>query len=147
MTDTPPDLPARLSSTPAAQAPTPLSFGPFPSQIATGIAVQASLHVGPLPPAREFADYEAAYPGAAAWILSEAAKASEHGRAVELTAAKIQARDALLHRALPFALVAILIGASAVMAIYASKVLGGLAFFGTLAGVVTVYLRGNPPPR
>ena len=55
---------------------------------------------------------------------------------------RYQARDALLHRILPFLLVALLLIISAILAIFASPYLGGAAFFGTLAGVVGVYLKG-----
>ncbi len=61
---------------------------------------------------------------------------------MEQRALRYQARDALLHRVLPFALVATLLAISALMAIFANAYVGGAAFVTTLAGVVTVYLKG-----
>jgi energy-coupling factor transporter transmembrane protein EcfT len=61
---------------------------------------------------------------------------------MEQTALRYQARDALLHRIFPFCLVAMLLVISALMAIFANAYVGGAAFATTLAGVVTVYLRG-----
>jgi uncharacterized membrane protein len=99
-------------------------------------------HQGPLPPPQHLAGYEQAHPGAAAWILREAEASAAHTRDMERLAIRYQARDAFLERLLPFSLVAILLIISAIMA-YANAVLGGVAFVGTLAGVVTVYLKGS----
>ncbi len=52
-------------------------------------------------------------------------------------------RDALLHRILPFILVATLLVISAILGVFANAVLGGVAFFSTLAGVVIVYLNAT----
>ena len=107
--------------------------------------LQFSTHVGPLPPPQQLAAYEDAHPGAAAWILAQAHANAEHVRDMDRRMLQVRARDGLLHRALPFLPVGLLLIVSGVMAVFASKVLGGAAFFATLAGVVTVYLRGSQP--
>jgi uncharacterized membrane protein len=112
----------------------PVAFGP-------AMQVQISTHQGPIPPPQVLAAYEQAHPGAAAWVLKEAETAATHVREMERLAIRYQARDAALHRILPFFLVALLLIISAVMAIFASAVLGGVAFIGTLASVVIVYLK------
>jgi uncharacterized membrane protein len=108
--------------------------------------VQISAHQGPLPPPQILAAYEQAHAGAAAWVLKEAEASAAHVREMERRAIRYQARDALLHRILPFLLVALLLTISAVLAVFASAILGGVAFIGTLAGVVTVYLKGALGP-
>lgn len=60
---------------------------------------------------------------------------------MERQALHYQARDALLHRVLPFILVALLLMISAVLAIWANVYLGGIAFVSTLTSVVIVYLK------
>jgi uncharacterized membrane protein len=112
-------------------------FAPSPA-----LQLQISSHQGPLPPAQELAALEAAHPGAAAWVLEEAKTAAAHVRAMEARVLRYQARDALLRRALPFCLVAMLLAISALMAVFANAYVGGAAFVTTLAGVVTVYLKG-----
>jgi len=87
--------------------------------------------------------YEQVHPGAAAWILREAEASAAHVREMEKRTLKYQARDALLHRVLPFSLVAILLISSTFMAIFANVGRGGIAFFGTLASLVTVFLKGG----
>lgn len=105
--------------------------------------LQISAHQGPLPPPQILAGYEQAHPGAAAWVLREAETAASHVRDMEQMAIRYQARDALLQRTLPFALVALLLLVSTALAIFANVILGGIAFGSTLAGVVTVYLQGT----
>lgn len=111
----------------------PVAFAPLQS---------ISLHQGPLPPPQVLDGYEKVHPGSAAWILQEAQTSAEHVRRMEARGVEIQARDLLLHRVLPFALVTGFLIASVILAIFASPVLGGIAFFTTLGSVVTVYLRG-----
>lgn len=89
--------------------------------------------------------YDAAHPGAATWILKEAEANAQHVRDMERRAIRDQSRDNLLHRLLPFLLVFVLIVASVILAVFANKVLGGVAFFGTLASVVIAYLKGSQP--
>jgi uncharacterized membrane protein len=125
----------------------------MPTVFGAGLQVQISSHQGPLPPAQELAALEAVHPGAVAWVLDEAKDAATHVRDMEWEASRYQGRDALLHRILPFLLVALLLIISAVLAIFANPFLGGAAFFGTLASVVVVYLRAamggekKPPPE
>lgn len=133
-----PGGPADSSSYPR-QPPLPLRLAPT----VAATSVQISAHAGPLPPPQQFAAYEDVHPGAAAWILAQAEANAAHAREMDRRMLAFQARDGLLHRVLPFALVALLVAVSGVMAVFASKVLGGAAFFATLAGVVTVYLRGG----
>jgi uncharacterized membrane protein len=105
--------------------------------------VQVTTHQGLLPPPQILGGYEQVHQGAAAWILREAEASAAHVREMERRVLEYQARDALLHRALPFFLVAILLVASTFMAIFANVYMGGIAFFSTLASVVTVYLKGS----
>ncbi len=74
--------------------------------------------------------------------MKEAEASAAHTREMERLALRYQARDAFLQRVLPFSMVALLLIISAIMA-YANAVLGGIAFVGTLASVVTVYLKGS----
>jgi len=115
----------------------------FPAGFTPSMQGQFSSYQGPLPAPQKIADYEKAHPGAAAWILSEAGTSATHTRDMERLALRYQARDALLHRVLPFLLVALLLILSAALGIFANIYLGGAAFFGTLASVVTVYLKGS----
>jgi uncharacterized membrane protein len=131
-------VPNEQSETPPGQFTLP----GIPVSFASAMQVQISAHQGPLPPPQVLAAYEQAHPGAAAWVLREAEASAAHVREMERRVLRYQARDALLHRILPFALVALLLTISAILAIFASPVLGGAAFFGTLAGVVGIYLKG-----
>jgi uncharacterized membrane protein len=132
-----PGSPGAVSSNPAGVPQQPS----LPLGLPFGVQIQLSSHVGPLPPAQQLVEYEGAHKGAIDWILTEAKTGAEHVRQMESRAIRYQGRDAMLHRVLPFALVAILVLASTAMA-FASPILGGLTFFGTLAAVVTVYLKG-----
>jgi uncharacterized membrane protein len=105
--------------------------------------VQISTHQGPLPPPQILAAYELVHPGSAAWVLKEAEAEAAHVRNMEHLALSYQARDALLHRILPFTLVATLLIISAILGVFANAVLGGVAFLSTLAGVVIIYLNAT----
>lgn len=129
------------SETPPAQFTLPGIPG-LATTFASAVQVQISAHQGPLPPPQVLAAYEQAHPGAAAWVLREAEASAAHVREMERRAIRYQARDALLHRILPFALVALLLIISAALAIFANAIIGGIAFFSTLASVVIVYLKG-----
>jgi uncharacterized membrane protein len=118
----------------------PVELTPQPAVLQT--ALQLQIHQGPLPPAQELKALEAVHPGATAWLLEEAKISSAHVRAMEAQVLRYKARDALLHRVLPFCLVAMLLAISALMAIFANAYVGGFAFVSTLAGVVTAYLKG-----
>jgi hypothetical protein len=79
-------------------------------------------------------------------VLDQAAADAAHIREMEKLAISIQGRDAFLHRILPFALVAGLVAASVLISIFASVYLGAAVFgFTSIAGVVTVYLKGVFP--
>jgi hypothetical protein len=61
-------------------------------------ALNIQAQQGPLPPPDQLAAYEAASPGAAKWILDQAAMNSDHVRTVELQAIASQRRDLFLRR-------------------------------------------------
>jgi len=113
------------------------------------------MHIGPLPPPAQLAEYEGAHPGAAQWIFEEASKGAAHAREMELRAIKIQRLDVLLHRGLPFALVIAFLVASIIIA-FTNPTAGAAGLLATVAGVLTAYLtgrtsvsrdrRGTPPP-
>lgn len=103
-------------------------------------------HAGPLPPPEQLRGYELVHPGAAAWILNEAEKNADHVRAMERLAIAGQTRDATLHRVLPFLLVLAFLLASTCIAIWASVVLGGIGFGGTLLSVMLAYFKSLPRP-
>jgi uncharacterized membrane protein len=107
------------------------------------MAVQATavFHQGPLPPARELAAYEQAHPGAAAWILKEAERNAEHVRQMETIGARLQIRDALLFRVLPFSVVTVYILSTMAIAIFANAWVGGTLLATGLAGVATAYVK------
>jgi uncharacterized membrane protein len=92
----------------------------------------------------QFAEYEAVYPGAARWILEEAAKNAAHAREMERRAIKLQRLDTTLHRLLPFALVLAFLIASVVVT-FVSPIVGGAGLFATMAGVLIAYLTGRVP--
>lgn len=102
------------------------------------------MHAGPLPAPAQFAEYEAVYPGAARWIIDEAAKNAQHAREMELRAIKLQTLDTTLHRLLPFALVLAFLIASVIIA-FISPIVGGVGLVITMAGVLTAYLTGRAP--
>ncbi len=106
------------------------------------LATQATFRSGPLPTAQELGDYERASPGAALWILNEAEKSASHLRIVELQALRIESRDILLRRLLPFLVVFTFLVGSVLIALFASTIAGMAAFAATLASVVLVYLKG-----
>jgi uncharacterized membrane protein len=136
------DDPQRVVPSEQSETPGQFTLPGIPVSFASAMQVQISAHQGPLPPPQVLAAYEQAHPGAAAWVLKEAEASASHLREMERRVLRYQARDALLHRILPFALVALLLAISAILAVFASPVLGGAAFFGTLAGVVGIYLKG-----
>jgi uncharacterized membrane protein len=98
-----------------------------------------------LPPPEQLAAYEAAFPGAAAWIFDQAAKNSDHARTVETNALQLQRTDQLLHRLLPFGLVLAFLISSTVVAVFASVVWGTAGIGGTIAAVMIAYLTGRAP--
>jgi uncharacterized membrane protein len=102
------------------------------------------LHVGPLPPPGQLAEYEAVSPGAARWIIEEAAKNADHARVMEREAIALQRQDMQLHRLLPFALVVVFLVASVVVA-FRSPLVGGTALVVAMGGVLTAYLTGRAP--
>jgi uncharacterized membrane protein len=102
------------------------------------------MHVGPLPPPSQLAEYEAVYPGAARWIIEQADKNAEHVRDMERRSLSVQRADMLLHRLLPFGLVVIFLAACVVLA-FASPAAGAAGLFITMAGVLTAYLTGRVP--
>ena len=102
------------------------------------------MHAGPLPPPTQFAEYEAVYPGAAHWIIEEAAKNAAHAREMELRAIELQRLDTALHRLLPFALVLAFLIAS-VIAAFVNPIVGGAGLVATMAGVLVAYLTGRAP--
>lgn len=104
------------------------------------------MHVGPLPPPAQLAEYEAVYPGAAKWILDQATKTADHVMTMEREALKIQRHDMMLHRLLPAGVVALFLAASVVIA-FASPAAGAAALICTMAGVLTAYLTGRLAPR
>jgi len=126
--------------------PGQFAFPGMPPSLAPALQVQISAHQGPLPPPQILAAYEQAHPGAAAWVLKEAEASAAHVREMERRAIRYQARDALLHRILPFLLVALLLTISAILAIFASAIVGVVAFVSTLASVVIVYLKSALGP-
>jgi uncharacterized membrane protein len=99
---------------------------------------------GLLPAPELLREYEEQHAGAAAWILAEAEKTTEHMRAMQQLALAIGARDALLSRLLPFLMVMALIVASVLIAIFASTWLGGATFAASLGAVMLEYLRRDP---
>ena len=118
-------------------------MGPDPRQQLLPISIQ-QMHIGPLPPPAQLADYEAAHPGAAKWIIDEATKNAAHIRAMEVRAIELQRRDVQLHRLLPFAVVVAFLIASVIVA-FVNPFAGGAGLVGTMAGVLTVYLRTPKP--
>jgi len=112
------------------EVPTP--SGQLPLPFPPAMQLQISSHQGPLPPPHVLSGYEQVHPGAAAWILKEAEASASHTREMERLALTYQARDALLHRILPFFLVALLLIVSAAIAIFANVYVGGVAFGGTM---------------
>ena len=103
-----------------------------------------SLHVGPLPPPIQLADYEAVHPGTAQWIIDQAAKNAEHARTMELRALGVQRLDILLYRGLPFALICAFLIAS-VAVTYFSAIAGGIGLVFTMASVLIAYFTGRAP--
>jgi uncharacterized membrane protein len=104
-----------------------------------------------LPPPAALADYEAAHPGAAQWIIDEATKNAEHVRTMERKAIALRRLDMLLRRLLPFIVVTLFLAAGVLIAIFANPWAGGAAVIATMAGVLTAYLKGraqlaNGPP-
>jgi len=109
-----------------------------------GLVIHQQMHAGPLPAPAQFAEYEAVYPGAARWILEEAAKNAAHARDMERRAIKLQRLDTTLHRLLPFALVLAFLIASVVVT-FVSPLVGGAGLVATMAGVLIAYLTGRVP--
>jgi uncharacterized membrane protein len=105
------------------------------------------MHLGPLPPPAQLAEYEAIYPGAARAIFELAEQNAAHTREMELRAIKLQRLDVLLARLLPFALVLAFLSVSVVMGIFANPWVGGAGLFGAMAYVLVAYLTGRMPTR
>lgn len=74
--------------------------------------------------------------------MNEAEKSASHLRIVELQALRIESRDILLRRLLPFLVVFTFLVGSVLIALFASTIAGMAAFAATLASVVLVYLKG-----
>lgn len=96
--------------------------------------------MGPLPPAQELAAYEAVHPGAAKWILDQAALNAQHVRDMEARALRIEGRDVALHRILPVVVILCFLAACTAIALVGHVwwALGGI--IATLGAVLTVYL-------
>jgi uncharacterized membrane protein len=109
----------------------------------TVVATNVSYHAGPLPPAREFEAYEKAVPGAGIRILEEAAKNADHVRRMEVQAMRIAARDALLHRVLPFVFAFSVLTAAVLLGIFAAPWIGATTVFGVVGLVGVAYVRGS----
>ena len=111
--------------------------------------VAATFHAGPLPPARELAAYDQAHAGAAAWILQQAELNAEHVREMERLGARLQTRDALLLRLLPFCFVTLFVMCATVIAIWGNVWFGGSLLASALGGVGLAYLKnsGGVKPR
>jgi uncharacterized membrane protein len=103
------------------------------------------MHQGPLPLPSQLAEYDAVHPGAARWIIEQADKGAAHVREMELRAIKTQRLDMLLHRGLPFALVALFLIASVALA-FVYPIGGALGLITTVATVLIAYLTGRAPP-
>jgi membrane associated rhomboid family serine protease len=79
------------------------------------------------------------------WKLrAQAEKNADHIRMLELSGMKVQARDALLRRLLPFGGVVAFLLAAIVLA-FASPAAGAVTVLGTMAGVLYAYLTGRVP--
>jgi uncharacterized membrane protein len=102
-------------------------------------------HTGPLPLPSQLADYEAVYPGAAQWIIEQADKNAQHAREMERQAISLERTDMLLHRLLPFGLVAAFLVATVILT-FVSPAAGTAGFCATVAGVLIAYLTGRTPP-
>ena len=111
--------------------------------------VATSFHAGPLPPARELPAYDQAHPGAAAWILHEAALNAEHVRAMERLGARRQTRDALLLRVLPFCFVTLVVICATAIGVWGNVWFGGSLLASALGGVALAYVKssGGAHPR
>lgn len=139
-----PDSSSSIASTPphasvhTAFQITEASFG-VAQQVAT------TFHAGPLPPARELAAYDQAHPGAAAWILHEAELNAEHVRVMERLGARLQTRDALLLRTLPFCFVTLFVLCATMIAIWGNVWFGGSLLASALGGVALAYLKSSGP--
>lgn len=108
-----------------------------------GVVFHQHMHLGPIPPPGLLADYEAAHPGAAQWIIDEATKNAEHIRIMERRATELQRLDLLLRRLVPAAVVALFLASGVAIALLANAWAGGAALVATMAGVLTAYLRGR----
>jgi energy-coupling factor transporter transmembrane protein EcfT len=64
---------------------------------------------------------------------------------MELRAIKMQQRDMLLHRLLPFGLVLAFLAASTAIALFGSVALGLVGVVSTIGAVVIAYLTGRAP--
>ena len=106
-------------------------------------SVSIRQHEGPLPSPSELADYERAYPGAAEWLFAEAKAHATHLRQMERLAYRTQARDAALHRILPFTMVAFFLSGAVALGTYGNPWLGGSAFAAVLGTVVGAYVKGT----
>lgn len=115
----------------------------LPSNGVVTVTAQMVQHSGLLPPPGQFAQYEAAYPGAAKWILDEASAAASHTRVMERSVLALQGRDAFLRRLLPFGFVLAFLAASVGIAVLTKNAVWGAAGIGgTLVAVGIAYLRG-----
>jgi uncharacterized membrane protein len=103
-----------------------------------------AMHVGPLPPPNQLADYEGVSPGAVQWIIGEATKNADHARTMEREALALQRLDMQLHRLLPFAVVLAFLAASFGLAFF-NPIVGGVGLVGTMASVLIAYLTGRAP--
>jgi uncharacterized membrane protein len=109
------------------------------------VAIQATAHSGPLPPPEQLQAYETVFPGAAEWIFEQSAKNADHARMVELRAIRMQQRDLLLHRLLPFGVVLAFLIACTIVAVRASAALGSVGIGVTIGAVMIAYLTGRAP--
>ena len=115
------------------------TYGVRPSPLGV-VSTTVSLHSGPLPASDEFQAYEAAYPGTAAWILAEATKSADHGRAMERDGMRVAARDAFLFRLLPFSVVALFLIVFT-FAMFMNVWVGAAGLGVTLTSVIVAYFR------
>lgn len=111
-----------------------------PNLVPTQVTFKASYHRGILPPAVDYKAYKEAHEPAAEWILAEATKSSDHFREMEKIGAKIAARDALLFRILPFAVVVVFLIVFTTIA-FLNVYVGSVGVGVTLSTVLLAYLK------
>ncbi|MBF0564571.1 MAG: DUF2335 domain-containing protein [Nitrospirae bacterium] len=102
---------------------------------------------GPLPPASEFAKYEAAHPGTADRILAMAEEQGRHRREIEKRIVNIEGRNSLLGLIFAF-LIALSIIAGSIFLIFNNKEISGLSLGVTgVASLVGVFIYGSRQKR